>query len=707
MEEYIMNCSLNNKTDIAISRLMNGSIWGQTKEIESLIKDLQKEFNELTEGISINDIANCFEESADVLMLILCILYKLSPYENEYISKVITMICTKLQCDIEELNINDMLDKSVRNSYKTNSIVQKYSILSLSNIMIDEFNKLSDEIYNKSVSECFNKSADLLLAILYVLNKLSPDEETYITTILTLLNEKLARRYGSVLNDSDGHTELNIENENAIWKRAKKEELRYDLVYCPNPHCENYCDIINAKIETNGNECKCEICGNRFKINSSCVLLGEYYKNKRKYLTLIAEAFINKNLSYGSVVTKLLNGTKVQRKAYIALQTKIIPNDNKTLAFIKYMNTNHAINEKTVKEFLNIVKKTPLYKKRDVLSDYIQSDFCENKSKQHYFSISDIKQIHKQLFALDELGVKHSIEKEIAFEARGWNSQFTKKLVLQYDDVRQIECMAIVHYKGSEIRDLTFELSNMYGCPVRCAFCASGELTQKFKELRGLDFIRQINVLVNETGYSPMDFANFFVSFAGIGEPSITAKEISIGMRLITELYPHVKFNIATIGFNQGCFDVWMNKHTNIRIIQIPYYSSENATLKKIAQNLPGNYDLKSVISSAIKLKKTNKSCRVKINYIVICGYNDSNDDIERMAHFLLPFKKEVEVKVSYLNETTPSKQMGLQSPVKNRMDEINSKISDYGFKSYVFGTELNPVLGCGQLVQNCLLDGE
>ena len=701
--------AINLKTDRAIKRLMEGSVWGRSKDTDSLIKDLQLEFDELTDGVARKDISNCFEESADVLMLILCILYRLSPCEDEYTVKIIQLLCSKLQWNVGDNDVNYASDEAIRRSAQSQSVIQASSIQTLSKKMKDEFGNLSRCIEKMCVSECFQKTADLLLSILYILNKLSPYEDTYITVILNLLNEKLNRRYHCVLDDSYGYVELNIDEENAIWKRAKKEELHYDLLFCPNPFCKKHCDIVTADIEVTSSEGKCRACGNVFKITRNCILLGEYRTNKRKYLSLLADAVIAYEGGDGTAPTALLEGRKEQRVAYRALQNKIVPDGDKTLAFIKYMSVNHSIDEVITRDFLDVVQALPLPVKSDLdlLEEYIQILRSEKPDSLHRLSPSTLKRIHKQLFALDELPVEQSVEKIISFESRGWDSQITKKLVLQYDAKRKIECMAIVHYSGAKIRDLTFELSNMYGCPVQCAFCASGELTPKYKKLNELDFIRQIDALINETGYSPLDFTNFYVSFAGIGEPSISASEVSLGMRLITDLYPHAKFNIATIGFDPRSFDNWKMRHTNIRTIQIPYYSAENNTLKEIAQNLPDDYNLKDVISSAINTKETNPTCRVKINYIVICGYNDTDKDVERLCAFLTEYKSEIEVKVSYLNETMPSKQKGLYSPERERMKEIHRIITENGFESYIFGTKENPILGCGQLVQNYVLGGE
>lgn len=698
--------AINLKTDKAICNLMGGSTWGRANNIQTLTANLQDEFDELSKGIERKDIANCFEESADVLMLVLCILYRLSPEANTgYTPKIIRLMCLSLQCDNTDNDANHDVDGAIRKSSKL--LIIKNSD---QEVLHQKFKRLIQSIEKADIVGCFDKSAALFLAMLCVLNKLSPNEPSYIFKVLKLLNEKLYRRYKSVLDDSDSNEVFDIDAENAIWQRAKIEELRYDLLYCPNPLCSHYCDISVAPeiIEREGKKGICSSCGKEFRINRKCILLGEYRIHKREYLTILADAVIRYHTEKDMAFLKeLLDETKEQRVARKALLTKIIPDEEKTLAFIKYMRANHSIDEIVTKTYLDVAKAIPIPEKRDVFSDYVQMLRKGRIDSQQSFSASDIREIRKHLSSLKGFPVELPITATLKFVARGWDSQVTRKLLLKIDSERVIECMAIIHYNGTEIRDLTFELSNMYGCPVKCSFCASGELTANCKNLKSLDYIRQINSLINESSLNPNEFHKFYVSFAGIGEPSLLGKEISIAMRLITDMYPHVRFNIATIGYKPQSFSVWQKNHDNIRTIQIPFFSANDDVLRRIATNLPGNYDMEKIIASALRIKSSNHGCRFKINYIVICGYNDTDEAVEQLCSFLAPWKHQVEIKISYLNATEPSEEHGYYSPSERRMKEIHNTISAHGFTAYIFGTSDNHKLGCGQLAQGYIREGK
>ena len=93
--------------------------------------------------------------------------------------------------------------------------------------------------------------------------------------------------------------------------------------------------------------------------------------------------------------------------------------------------------------------------------------------------------------------------------------------------------------------------------------------------------------------------------------------------------------------------------------------------------------------------------CRVKLNYVVISNINDSQTDLDKMIKYLSPFKKDIIVKISYLNFTQKCKENNLKSPASDRMLEILRKLKEEGFDCYLFGTDNNTQLGCGQLVQN------
>ena len=699
-----MNDAINLNTDKAIRKLMERSTWGRANNIRALTSSLQDEFDELTRGIERNDIANCFEESADVLMLVLCILYRLSDGENEeYTTELFRVVCKKLHWNMSHEDVNRDVDEAIRQAKSLPNIKDNFSDQEL---LQSGFKNLTRSIESNDVADCFEQTAVFLLAVLSVLNKLSPDESAYVAKILNLLNEKLFRRYKPVLDDSSNIASFDIDTENYIWREAKKKEQRTDLMYCPNVHCNKYCDIATAEIDVDGDTGYCRFCEKHFRITRSCILLGRY-QYKREYLSILADAVVAYNNDGNVALSSLINGKLKQRKAYKALQEQIIHNVEKTLAFTQFMKDNHSIEARITQRFIDIAKTLPLPAKRNAFTEYYDSLRNETTESLKRLSASDMKTIRRHLAALKEYPVENALTATLEFSARGWNRQVTRKLLLQYQSKRVIECMAIIHYNCSEIRDLTFELSNMYGCPVKCAFCASGALTEDWIMMKSEDYVRQINTLTNESSLSPNEFVNFYVSFAGIGEPSLLGKEVSIGMRLLTNMYPHVQFNIATIGIRPQSFTIWQKNHNNIRTIQIPYFSTKDDELRRIAMNLPNDYDLAKVISSALSVKETNPNCRFKINYIVICGYNDSDDAVEKLCSFLTPWKHLLEIKISYLNETEPSVKKGFSSPSTERMNEIHAAITEQGFTAYVFGTTDNHGLGCGQLAQGHLWEGK
>lgn len=301
--------------------------------------------------------------------------------------------------------------------------------------------------------------------------------------------------------------------------------------------------------------------------------------------------------------------------------------------------------------------------------------------------------------------VVEKISKSIDFNSRNWNKERIDKYLLKYDDKRIIESMVIVHLKDDIPRDLTIEISNMYNCVVGCIFCASGSLPESQIFLTADDYLKQVETCLEESNLDPNDYPNFYISFAGIGEPSLVKEEIAKGINLIKEKYNNIQVNIATTGFDSSCFDYWNKMNLPIRTLQLSCYAFDLEKIKYIIKNIPKNYNLFDNIKNAIKYKNNHNICRVKINYVVLKELNDSDEDINNLINCLNEFKNDIIIKISFLNYTKKCKENNLISPNKEDMLKIKNILIDNGFKCYLFGTENNTELGCGQLVQNHISD--
>ena len=301
--------------------------------------------------------------------------------------------------------------------------------------------------------------------------------------------------------------------------------------------------------------------------------------------------------------------------------------------------------------------------------------------------------------------VVEKISKNIDFNSKNWNKEKIDKYLLKYDDKRIIESMVIIHLKDDSPKDLTIEISSMYNCVVGCIFCASGSLPESKVFLTAEDYLKQVETCLEESNLNPNDYPNFYISFAGIGEPSLVKEEVAKGIDLIKEKYNNVQINIATTGFDNSCFDYWNKMNLPIRTLQLSCYAFDSEKIKHIIKNIPKNYNLIDNIKNAIKYKKKHNICRVKINYVVLKDLNDSDEDINNMINYLSKYKNDIIIKISFLNYTKKCKENNLLSPNIEDMLKIQKTLKSAGFNCYLFGTKNNTELGCGQLVQNHISD--
>ena len=105
------------------------------------------------------------------------------------------------------------------------------------------------------------------------------------------------------------------------------------------------------------------------------------------------------------------------------------------------------------------------------------------------------------------------------------------------------------------------------------------------------------------------------------------------------------------------------------------------------------------MLKSALSYRKAYNTCKIKINIIIIKGFNDSIKTIREIANYLDVYKKNIIIKISFLNPTITSLGKNMYSPTRKKMNQINSFFIDKNFDSYIFGSDENTNMGCGQLV--------
>ena len=601
---------MKEESEKVIRLLMEDSDWGKYSSMNSLLNDFKNETEEFIEGAKKKDRSNTIEEASDVLMMMLCVIYKLEPVHKDAMIEMLT-------------------------------------------------NRFIEKLYTR-----------------------------------------YPHLYGK-------EKRINKQSEPEIWATSKKHEHTATSMFCNNKDCSCYHQLGRSNIEWKKGRYVCTSCGKRVVVSENTILFFNHHKYRTQYINSILDS-IRAFVHTGNDAVSLFVAEHEKLCSYL-------PNEllgtEKQLIFSEYaaevVNCEPAVIGRYFDLLIETLAEKHVEKKNstmDIIDHYI-TDYCDsihlNKKSSFGLLSKRERDVIWNVLSNATMDINQRIEKSMTFNARSWDNQHITKFLLKIDSERIIECMAIIHYKGTTVNDMTIEVSNMYNCVVGCRFCASGALTASEKDLTPIDYLRQINTCLKEIGANPQDFTNFFVSFAGIGEPSVVYESVAEAMIIIQDIYPNVKFNIATFGFRDECFDYWRKGIYSIRTLQIPYYSHNESTLQYIVKNLPHDYSFQKIIGKALLYQESHPECRVKINYLVMSGINDSYSHVESFIQVTNEFKERVTVKISFLNFTRPGRDSNLSSPGMKRLGEIQAILAQAGYSCYVFGADTNTGLGCGQLVQN------
>lgn len=594
------------------------------------------------------------------------------------------------------MNINKNVWEDIKTLMEQSFWGRNSSTKSLINDLNNEVKEFKLGCIKNDVENSMEEAADVMMIMFCLLYRIKgSNEEISIDQIVENISAKLQSRYRHLYVKNEI---LEEEEEKNVWSSAKSIENVINYMFCDNNSCKFYGKIGGNNIKAADNKFFCKCCNKQIFVSKKNLL---FYNrpNRKKYIQLIIDSIIN----YAKGDDAALEILRIDNlDVYNSLYNDILMDDNLKSYFVEYICEKYQLKELDVQKYFSAVIEGYIITTNEVLKYFQEITKGNYNYMRHLPNGEAIKLMNKIKYLT--MDVEKRIEKVIKYEARNWNNQLVYKYLLNYAQDgknRIIECMTIIHYQDEKIRDLTIELSNMYNCVVGCRFCASGALPEKTFFLEAIDYVKQLNTCIRESGVNPNEFDNFYVSFAGIGEPSAVYKEIADGMIMIKDLFPKVEFNIATFGFDIDCFDYWNKLDLPIRTLQIPFYSSKSEQLKFIVKNLPSSYKFETVIDKALEYKKFHESCRIKVNYIAMKDINDQDEEINNLCACLMKYKSQITIRISYLNYTKPGEKNNIIASNSERLAEIKKIIEQKGFDCYVFGTNVNTELGCGQLAQN------
>lgn len=188
--------------------------------------------------------------------------------------------------------------------------------------------------------------------------------------------------------------------------------------------------------------------------------------------------------------------------------------------------------------------------------------------------------------------------------------------------------------------------STQLSCAVGCAFCASpGKM--KTINISTDDMLEQINVMYGT--YASHNKAPMLYSFMGEGEPFLNYKNVLETMRVIEVLDPTGKISVSTSGVNLNAIQNFAHEKFDIPVkLQVSVHSMVpeiREWLIPLAKSIEG-------IKRAIEYYHEHNDGPVELNFALIDGVNDTDDDIQMIID---TFRNEY-IKLTKFNEVPFSK---------------------------------------------------
>jgi len=182
-------------------------------------------------------------------------------------------------------------------------------------------------------------------------------------------------------------------------------------------------------------------------------------------------------------------------------------------------------------------------------------------------------------------------------------------------------------------------------------------------------------------------------AYQGIGEPSLIAERVSESAAYLLTLDPRIEISIATLGTRVAAFKIWRESGIPIGNLQI---SSSGTTEEQINWLMPRQSTLKELLEEAKQCAQCSNFKKIKFNYLLIRGFNDSGEDVKRLISFFQGTT--IIVKIGSLNSTLASKRAGLVPATFERAQEISRQLQANGISSFVGGPFNDTNVSCGQL---------
>jgi len=218
----------------------------------------------------------------------------------------------------------------------------------------------------------------------------------------------------------------------------------------------------------------------------------------------------------------------------------------------------------------------------------------------------------------------HAVIESMDLKTRTESVSGTRKYLWMLDDGQAIESVFI-----PEGRRRTICISSQAGCPLACAFCATGRLGL-IRNLSVFEIVDQVLAVRRQEQCQPTNMV-----VMGMGEPFLNYDHVMQAMAIINDhegiAIGHRKITISTAGIVPRIRQYTEEGHPYKLAVSL------NATTDSLRSRLmPVNrtYPLETLLDAVRDYTRRSKK-RVTFEYVLLAGVNDSDGDARRLMKLL------------------------------------------------------------------------
>jgi len=178
------------------------------------------------------------------------------------------------------------------------------------------------------------------------------------------------------------------------------------------------------------------------------------------------------------------------------------------------------------------------------------------------------------------------------------------------------------------------------GCPVRCKFCATGQM-KKWRNLTAQEIVDQVMFVIEKNlEFDPLRSQEFKINYTRCGEPFLNIEAVKEAINVISAKYPNTHHYVSTIGIEDADYS-WVKDNITL---QISLHS-----LDETHRNWLIPFNKKVAISELGKIR-TMSNLKTTLNLTLV---DEKDFDIEKIKTYF--DKDKFFIKLSPINHNSTS----------------------------------------------------